>query len=294
MRRTLASAIALVTISCYGCASSLPPAQVAMSDEYASGQVRAQRVLLMPADVAVTVFGENGQPAQQQIMQGASQYAAAMLQDSARMSLLRRGYQIAAELQWDGIAMFPDGRSVQALTPEEMAEVATALADNQMPRIELLAKAQTATGSDAAFQLSAAGQDIPGESSGEKVAKGVAIALFFVVIVAALIISSKGGKGVSAPSGAARVGVGTAHLVRPAAAAVIRPAILPIPPIFYAPPPPPEHENESGMGVSMRMFDLRATQVLWSADEWAEGSPRDAGFVKALGGHVGASIPPAR
>jgi hypothetical protein len=293
MRRTLASAIALVTISCYGCASSLPPAQVAMSDEYAAGQVRAQRVLLLPADVAVTVFGENGQPAPQQIMQGASQYAGAILQDTARQALARRGYQIAAELQWDGMAMFPDGRNVQALTAEEMAEVATALADNQMPRIELLGKAQTATGTDAAFQLSAAGQHVPGDSTGEKVAKGVAIALFFVVIVAALVIASKSGKGASPPSGALRAG-GVAHVVRPAAAAVIRPAILPIPPIFYAPPPPPEHENESGMGVSMRMFDLRSPQVLWSADEWAEGSPRDGGFVKALGGHVGASIPPAR
>ena len=291
MRRSFASAAALLTIACYGCASSMPPAQVAMTDEYAAGQVRVQKVVLLPADVAVSVLGENGQPAPAPVMEAASRNAASLLQDTARMSLARRGYQIAAEMQWDGGAVFPDGHIVQALSPEEMAEVATALADNQMPRIELLGKAQAATGTDAAFQLSAAGQDIPGDSSGEKVAKGVAIALFFVIIVAALVIASKGKGGGPAPS--VGRGAGVAHVVRPPVGAVIRPAVFPIPPVFYAPAPPPEHEDESGLGVSMRMFDLRAPRVLWSADQWAEGSPREGKFVQALGTHVGASIPAA-
>jgi hypothetical protein len=291
MRRTLASATALLTIASYGCASSMPPAQVAMTDEYAAGQVRAQKVLLLPADVAIGVVGENGQAAPPPVMEAASRGAAAILQDSARMSLVQRGYLVAAELGWDGSAIFPDGHMVAALTPEEMAEIATALADNQVPSVELLAKAQAATGSDAIFQVSAAGEDIAGDSTGEKVAKGVAIALFFAVIVVALIVASKG-KG-SAPAGIAR-GAGVAHVVRPPVGAVIRPAVFPIPPVFYAPAPPPEHENDSGLGVSMRLFDLREPRLLWSTDQWAEGSPREGGFVKALGAHVGSSIPPAR
>jgi len=81
-------------------------------------------VVLLPADVAVSVLGENGQPAPAPIMEAASRNAAAMLQDSARMSLARRGYETAAEMQWDGPAVFPDGHNVAALLPEEMAEVA--------------------------------------------------------------------------------------------------------------------------------------------------------------------------
>jgi hypothetical protein len=291
MRRTLASAIALGTIACYGCAASLPPAQVAMTDEYAAGQIRAQKVLLLPADVAISVIGDNGQAAPPPIMEAASRNAATQLQDSARMSLARRGYEIAAELGWDGTAMFPDGHLVPALTPEEMAEVATALADNQVPPAPLLAKAQTATASDAIFQVSAAGEDVAGDSTGAKVAKGVAIALFIAIVVVALVIASKS-KG-NVPAGALR-GDGVAHVVRPPVGAIIRPAVFPIPPVFYAPVPPPEHENDSGLGVSMRLFDLRAPGLLWSADQWAEGSPRDGRFVQTLGTNVGASIPPAR
>src|SRR5262249_5986285 len=147
-----ASAAALLTIACYGCASSMPPAQVAMTDEYAAGQVRVQKIVLLPADVAVSVLGENGQLAPAPVMEAASRNAATLLQATARLSRAHRGCEIAGEMQWDGTGVFPDGHNIVALTPEEMAEVATALADNQMPRIELLTKAQTATGSDAAFQ----------------------------------------------------------------------------------------------------------------------------------------------
>src|SRR5262249_50280283 len=222
-----------------------------------------------------------------------------------------------AELQWDGSAVFPDGRIAPALTPEEMAELATALAENNLPRAELLAKAQAATGSDAAFQLSAAGEDIPGDSTGGKVAKGVAIAVFFAIVLVAIILASKSRGGGSAPAraaghfagGAGRVTVATPPVG--AVSGVVRPAVFPVPTghvhgpgcniligihdgVFYGPPPAPEHEGQSGLGVSMRLFDLRQPRVLWSADQWAEGSPREGKFVQALGAHVGASIPTAR
>src|SRR5262249_11730119 len=158
-----------------------------------------------------------------------------------------------------GTAVFPDGHTTAALSADEMAEIVNALAGNQIPRTEVLAKAQQATQSDAAFQLSAAGEDIPGDSTGERVAKGGPIALFFAIVVVALIIASKGN---SAPSRAAGAVPRTAGVRVGAPLALVHPALIPIP--VYGPPPPPGQEGQSGLGVSMRLLDLRQPRLLWS------------------------------
>jgi hypothetical protein len=63
--------------------------------------------------------------------------------------------------------------------------------------------------------------------------------------------------------------------------------------IYYGPPEVAQ-SNVSGLKVSMRLLDLRATRVLWSAEQAAEGSPRDPLFVREVGEHAIASLPPVR
>ncbi|HJZ84215.1 MAG TPA: hypothetical protein VKN99_03550, partial [Polyangia bacterium] len=221
--RALLSPLAvLLTLLCYGCATTLPPAAVAMDDQFAAGQVHATQLLLLPTEVQIALFNEAG-PAPQSLELEVSRAASAILENATRRALEGQGYPVAGVLTWDGAAQLRDGRRVQALDAEGMALLYGAVAQGQAPPPEVLAAAQSATGADAVLFLAASGQDIPGESTGEKVAKGIFIGLFIAVIAIALIASHHSGgsraagigRGAgSAVAGAARVGA-SVHVAMP-------------------------------------------------------------------------------
>jgi hypothetical protein len=316
--RPLASAaLALGTLFFYGCANTLPATPVGMDEGFANGQVPVRSVVLLPADLQVVVYDEHGHPGPPALLEEVSRNTGAALQDGTRALLARRGYAIAGELSWDGTISFGDGRRVQALDGQAMAELYGALTTDQPPRPELAAQLAQVTGADALFALSGSGQDIPGESTGEKVAKGIAIGLFIVVVAVALLMVTRGKGGGGGGAARAAAGAGRAvHFATPAGArlggAAVRTAMVPIPVghvhgpgcnlalgihdgYYYGEPQPaPEHGNDSGLGLSMRLVGLRNPRLLWFADQWAEGSPRDGDFVRRFGDHVSANLPPAR
>src|SRR5262249_14335707 len=107
MRSLGSAAFALATLFFYGCAS-LPPATVAIDDQYKAGATPVRELVLLPPTVSVAVLGDHG-PAPAYLTTEITRRTSALLVDAARTTLAHRGYRVAAELGWDGTAVLADG-----------------------------------------------------------------------------------------------------------------------------------------------------------------------------------------
>lgn len=139
-------------------------------------------------------------------------------------SLIRRGYDIAARMDWQGSYIGPHGEDRQALTAEELDGTAYSLSsyghavsrsNGQLIAPYLPFRLGQETGSDATLYVS--GWTYVGKkhsSTGKKIVKGVAIGLLIVAAVAivAVVIASKGKalKGLGKGAGRAAAGAGKA------------------------------------------------------------------------------------
>ncbi len=138
--------------------------------------------------------------------------------------LIRRGYDVAARMDWQGSYIGPRGEDRQALTAEELDGTAYSLSsyghavgrsNGQLIAPYLPYRLGQETGSDATLYVS--GWTYVGKknnSTGKKIVKGVAIGLLIVAAVAivAVVIASKGKalKGFGKGAGRAAAGAGKA------------------------------------------------------------------------------------
>jgi hypothetical protein len=130
--------------------------------------------------------------------------------------LARRGYQVAAQMDWNGSYVQPEGAPAQAMAAEAIDLTtyslsgygrAVAAVKSTLPVPYLPHRLGVATGADATLYVGgwAYVGDDKRESTGTKVVKGVAIGILLVAVVAVVIIAArKGGGGGGAASGAGR------------------------------------------------------------------------------------------
>jgi hypothetical protein len=128
-------------------------------------------------------------------------------------TLARRGYQVLAQLEWDGSYLGHDGNVRQAMASEHLGVTAYSLsgyghavdAAQQGLLVPYLPhRLGRATGADTTLYIGGwAYVGKPYENKGAKIAKGIAIGLLVVAVVAIVIIAlDKGGKGIGGPAGA--------------------------------------------------------------------------------------------
>src|SRR5262249_15382264 len=151
----------------------------------------------------VAVFGEHG-PAPAYLTTEITRRTSALLVDAARTTLAHRGYRVAAELGWDGTAVLADGRRITALDSAEMAELYRAISEDRPPAAGWLARVQEATGTQAAIVVAGYGEDVP-DHTAEKVATGIIIGLFIVLVAIALIATHHSGSSRKEAPGAPHV-----------------------------------------------------------------------------------------
>lgn len=142
-------------------------------------------------------------------------------------ALLRRGYHVLAQLEWDGTYMAPDGAIREAMATEHLGVTAYSLsgyghavdaAEQGLLVPYLPHRLGRATGADATLYIGGwayVGKD-PNDNRGAKIAKGIVIGILVIALVAILIIAlDKGGKGLGKAAGG--VGQATASAGRSAA-----------------------------------------------------------------------------
>lgn len=194
-----------------GCGASWPRAQAVGDAEFLARPSAVGAVDRLPVDVQV--WGEGGAAADA-IAAPFSQTLAGVV-DAA---LARRGYPVAAAIDWRGGYVAPDGSARQAMSADGVAHTAYALSGYGAAQAQVVgpallvphlpARLGQATGADATLYVGGwayAGR--PRDSTGEKIVKGVVIGL---VVVAAVVViwalldgdgGGGGGGGGKAPSG---------------------------------------------------------------------------------------------
>jgi hypothetical protein len=141
------------------------------------------------------------------------------MRDTVGTALLRRGYHVLAQLEWDGTYVAPDGAVRDAMATEHVGVTAYSLsgyghaveaADQGLLVPYLPHRLGSATGADATLYIGGwayVGKD-PNDNRGAKIAKGIVIGILVIAVVAILIIAldKAGGKGLGKAAG----GVGQA------------------------------------------------------------------------------------
>jgi hypothetical protein len=225
-----AAAVSLAT----GCASRFPSVHGTSDARFAAGGAGVTRIDVLPLNVAVSAW-EGAEVAPDQIQ--ASFDAAARL--GIAESLARRGYGVAAQIDWQGRFLSEDGEDLAALTADELQETAEALSTYGMVQASrrdgalvapfLPARLGEATGAEATLYVGGYayhGKDPKGSTAG-KVAKVVLIAALIVVVVVVIAVAAKngGGGGGGAVGGVARAAGGAARVVGRSAMGVGRIAL---------------------------------------------------------------------
>jgi hypothetical protein len=309
MLARFAPGVALVTLACYGCAQTLPPARVSIDPMLASS-APTRAVLLLPAQATVTIFRERG-PASPAENNDAAAMVRSIVQAAARQGLRERGYAIVGEMAWNGVVRLEDGRLLPVLEPAVAGELIQRVAAGQPPDPAALQRVRASTGADAALVSAAWGEQTTAASTGDKVAAGIFIGLFIVVVAVALIAASRGHHG-GTRGGGPHVSGAPVHVARPAGWNAFRaPHRIPIaaPPVTHVhgpscnlfldvhdgawaePPPAPGEDVPSHLSERATLISLLDGRALWSAEQDGEGSPRDPGFVRAVGQAATASLP---
>lgn len=226
-----------------GCAAGRPwpttvPAQA--DQRFLRQELAVRSVDILPVDVQLWTHAGSAEEAAGQFM--------AVAGGAVTAELAQRGYQVTAQMDWHGNYVGYTGEPRPAMAPEATEATAYSLSGYGRAVAEqgtllvphLPHRLGAATGSDATLYVGGwayIGNDDQ-DSTGDKIAKGIAIALFAVVIIAIVVavakgsggrggggggsVSSGGGKVIQASaSGAARAaGSGGAGVVRTAGRAI--------------------------------------------------------------------------
>jgi hypothetical protein len=189
--------VAAVNLGLTACGRSWPEVRGVADRDFARAPAAIQTVDILPVDVQVWADPRT---------RARPDYVRQLLeQNSAAFTsaeLASRGYQVVADIDWDGAYPAPDGQRYQALTPTEVVETnyalssygqAVHLAGDGLLEPYLPHRLGAQTGSDATLYIGGwayVGKD-PSEN---KVAKGILIGLLVVAVVAVVVIAvaSKG------------------------------------------------------------------------------------------------------
>lgn len=172
---------------------------------------------ILPPDVQVWTHAGNGASAES---------LAARLDGSMRdvvgTALLRRGYQVHAQLEWDGTYVAPDGRILPAMDTEHLGVTAYSLsgyghaveaAEQGLLVPYLPHRLGRATGADATLYIGGwayVGKN-PNDNPGGKIAKGIVIGVLVVALLAIVIIAlDKAPSGLGKSAGSAGQAAATA------------------------------------------------------------------------------------
>lgn len=211
----LAALLAMLNVVT-GCAGPTWPRVHAHADSRFMSHHRGVRTIdILPADIQVWTGSNDRYPPDELAAQ-----IDALVSGAVIAGLSRRGYQVAAQMGWDGIYVAPDGTLREAMPGEHLEMTAHALSGygqamaqaGASPTGGLLVpylphRLGTGTGADATLYIggwSYVGED-PRETTGQKVLEGVAIGLLVVAIAVVIIIAlDKAGGGGGGGGGVAR------------------------------------------------------------------------------------------
>jgi hypothetical protein len=208
MLRRAAAILATCSILAAGCGGAAWPAGAVSVT--GAPQQPITTIDVLPLDLELwTEAGHEHNPADLRLI------AEARLLNGALGALVKRGYAVGAQIDWDG--NYAGGA---ALAPADLTATIGALArygettakvPGRLPVPYLPARLGTATGADATLYIggwSYVAKDRM--STGEKVAAGIAIALVVVVVVAIVVavLSDKGSSKSSGSSGGQRASTG--------------------------------------------------------------------------------------
>jgi hypothetical protein len=191
-----------------GCGGAYPQVDGSADQAFMTRRKQVRTVDIMPMDVQLWTYRGNRVPAEQ-----LGQTFLAHAGGTTVAELSRRGYQVVAQMDWDGNYDSYIGKPRVAMSPGDIDATAASLSSygtaversgEQLLTPLLPARLGAATGSDATLYVGGwvyVGK--PGDSTGKKVAKGVAIGLLAVALVAVvvLVVASKGGGGGGGPKG---------------------------------------------------------------------------------------------
>jgi hypothetical protein len=235
VRRVARRAIAAFSVLLAGCGPRWPAVHSIADPSFAAGGpgTAVGTVDILPIDMQVWTSPDSEKSADE--LAGALHE---MLSGQVTARLAERGYQVVAQMDWDGRYQGPDGSMHNAMAEPELGAIAYALSGYGEAQRQvhdgllvpfLPARLGQETHSDATLYVGGwafAGKD-KGMSTGAKVALGVfAVAIVAVVVVAAIAgAKDGGGDGIGKVVGGAAQGVGKA------ASATARVAVRAIKPI---------------------------------------------------------------
>lgn len=236
MTRSAVLGLSALLLASVGCGPSWPQAR-GFTDTSVS---RVRTIDVLPSDVQIWTHSK-AKISAPEIAQDFDGQVVGLLSGM----IARRGYQVAAHVDWNGRYLSKRGLEAQAMEPQQVAETAFALSGYgvALERTDLGTadvpphlphRLGEVTGSDATLYVGGwayAGKD--GMSTGSKVLLGVGIALVAVVVVVAVIAALDGkggggglgglGKGVA--KGVAGVGKGAAKVAGRAVGGIGRVAV---------------------------------------------------------------------
>jgi hypothetical protein len=302
---------ALVTAACFAsaCGPSWPRPVAAVDPAMTAHAASVTRVDVLPIDLAV--WGRSDADAIRLRVESA-------LTGAATSALYERGYQLGAQLGWDGGFVGDDGVRRGALTTDELIGTVSVLSgyDAEAARIGGLPQPPLparlgASGAEATLYVggwSYVGDD---RSGAGKVVKVVAIAAVIVIVAIAVlaIAKSKGGHGSSLGNAASGVANAAAATGRVAARTLAQAGNIALevartsstlvdvavndpygPPAWELTTPPPAwnqrpsqpHSGRSALYLEMTLVDNRDGHVLWHvASRFPASGASDAAVTRA-------------
>jgi hypothetical protein len=206
-----AALLATLNLVATGCAGPQWPRTRAQVDtSFLRGAHAVYTIDVLPPDVQVWTHANSAASAEELAAR-----LDGVMRDVVGTALLRRGYQVLAQLEWDGTYVAPDGGLRTAMETDHLGVTAYSLsgyghaveaAEQGLLVPYLPHRLGRATGADATLYIGGwayVGKD-PNNNQGAKIAKGIVIGLLVIAVVAILIIAlDKGGKGLGKSAGAA-------------------------------------------------------------------------------------------
>jgi hypothetical protein len=219
----LAAMLAMLNLLGTGCAGPDWPRVRSQADHgFLSRHVDVRTIDILPTDMEVW-----SHPGERYALPELAEDLDAVVSGAATATLARRGYQIMAHMDWGGMYVAPDGSLRQGMPVEQVESTiyalsgyahAVAQAERGLLVPYLPHRLGMHTGSDATLYIGGwayVGED-PTETTGKKVAQGVAIGILvvaLVVVVVLLLEKGGGGGGGKAASAAGRASTGMGRAV---------------------------------------------------------------------------------
>ena len=191
--------IALVTALGFAsaCGPSWPRPVAAVDPAMANHAAAISRIDILPVDLAVWTDGKRGDPDAIRLR------AESALVGAATSALYQRGYQLGAQVGWDGAYVGDDGAPRGALTPEQLLDTISVLSAygteaarfGGLPQPPLPARLG-ASGAEATLYVggwSYVGDDASG--AGKALRGAAIIAVIAIVVIAVVAIATSKSKG---------------------------------------------------------------------------------------------------